>query len=315
MSGLPEPSPDVRIRTGTRPAGRGTSVRDVADWDGQGLPPIAAERARRAAAGGAWTSLLTAPGAAGLQVAGFEPVGEVMGSIVQQVGWAGYRGCGMYGGGFAGWNATTVTSAGRFTGYGPYVDALNRGYGTAMGRMLEEAATIGADGVVGVGLTTDHLDARAREFMALGTAVRARGTVRPQRPFSTDLPAQDVAKLMTAGWVPTDLVFGISVAIRHDDWRTRQQASWGAGNVEVSGYTELVTHVRADARSLFRRHVQAAGAEGAVVSSMTLRTWEIEPGENHRDHVAEASVFGTSLARFRTGVRAPTRTLTYLPLR
>ena len=47
----------------------------VADWDGQGLPPIAAERARRAAAGGAWTSLLTAPAAAGLQVAGFEPVG------------------------------------------------------------------------------------------------------------------------------------------------------------------------------------------------------------------------------------------------
>ena len=108
----------------------------VADWDGQGLPPIAAERARRAAAGGAWTSLLTAPAAAGLQVAGFEPVGEVMGSIVQQIGWTGYRGCGMYGGGFAGWDTTTVSAAGRLTGYGPYVDALNHGYETAMSRML-----------------------------------------------------------------------------------------------------------------------------------------------------------------------------------
>ena len=54
----------------------------MADWDGRGLPPVAAERVRRAAAGGPWTSLLTAPAAAGLQVAGFDPVGEVMGSIV-----------------------------------------------------------------------------------------------------------------------------------------------------------------------------------------------------------------------------------------
>jgi hypothetical protein len=61
--------------------------------------------------------------------------------------------------------------------------------------------------------------------------------------------------------------------------------------------------------------VAATGAEGAVVSSMTLRTWEVEPAENHRDHVAEATVFGTSLVRFHTGVAAPTRLLTYLPLR
>jgi uncharacterized protein YbjQ (UPF0145 family) len=298
-----------------------TRVGRMADWDGRGLPPVAAERVRRAAAGGPWTSLLTAPAAAGLQVAGFDPVGEVMGSIVQHVGWAGYRGCGVWGsglgGGLGGWNATTVTSSSRqrFAGYGPYVDALNHGYTTAMSRMLEEAATIGADGVVGVALTTDNLDSRAREFMALGTAVRARSAVRPRRPFSTHLPGQDVAKLVTAGWMPTDLVFGISVAVRHDDWRTQRQASWGAGNVEVSGYTELITHVRADARALFGRHVQAAGAEGAVVSSMALRTWEIEPAENHRDHVAEASVFGTSLVRFHTGGAAPTRSLTYLPLR
>jgi uncharacterized protein YbjQ (UPF0145 family) len=287
----------------------------VADWDGRGLPPVAAERVRRAAAGGPWTSLLTAPAAAGLEVAGFDPVGEVMGSIVMQVGWAGYRGCGLYGA--AGWTATAVGSANamQMSGYGPYADALRHGYGTATSRMLQEAAIIGADGVVGVALTTDHLDGRSREFVALGTAVRARGGVRPHRPFSTHLPGQDVAKLIAAGWMPTDLVFGISVAIRHDDWTTYQQSSWGAGNIEVSGYTRLVTHVRADARRRFREHVAAAGADGAVVSSMDLRAWEIEPSENHRDHVAEASVFGTALVRFHTATSAPSRTLTYLPLR
>ena len=204
----------------------------------------------------------------------------------------------MYGGGFAGWNSHDRRRAGRLTGYGPYVDALNRGYETAMSRMLEEAATIGADGVVGVALKTDHLDARAREFVALGTAVRARGPVRPRRPFSTHLPGQDVAKLVTAGWMPTDLVFGISVAIRHDDWRTRGRRRGARATSRWRATRSWSAYVRADARSLFARHVQAAGAEGAVVSSMDLRTWEIEPGENHRDHVAEASFFGTSLVRF-----------------
>ncbi|MFC4947660.1 heavy metal-binding domain-containing protein [Pseudonocardia sp. GCM10023141] len=282
----------------------------MADWDGRGLPPVAAERARRAAAGGAWTSLLSAPAAAGLEAAGFDPVGEVMGSMVQRIGWAGYRGCGVYG--IGGGYGVQPTS---FTGFAPYADALNRGYTTAMDRMLQEASTIGADGVVGVRLTTTRMDNNAREFTALGTAVRARSATRPLRVFSTDLPGQDVAKLVAAGWIPTDLVFGLSVAIRHDDWATRQQSSWAAGNTEVSGYTELITHTRADARARFGRHVRATGADGAVVSSMDLQTWSIEPGENHRDHVAEASVFGTALARFHAPAAAPTRTLTFLSLK
>ena len=291
----------------------------MADWDGRGLPPVAAARVARAAAGGPWTSLLSAPAAAGLEVAGFDPVGEVMGSIVMQIGWAGYRGCGGWSAGGAygtfGTARTVTSSTSRFSGYAPYVAALNHGYETAMGRMLQEAAGIGADGVVGVLLKTDHLDANNREFVALGTAVRSRGQARPRRPFNTSLPAQDVAKLVMGGWMPTDLVFGLSVAIRHDDWRTQQQSSWGAGNTEVGGYTELVSHVRHDARQLFTRHVRAAGAEGAIVSSMGLRVWSIEPAENHRDHVAEAHVFGTSLVQFRSTAHPTRRALTYLPLR
>ncbi len=286
----------------------------MTDWDGRGLPPVAAERARRAAAGGAWTSLLTAPGAAGLHVAGFDPVGEVMGSMVQKIGWVGFRGCGAFGA-WGGGMTVTSSDRSRFSGYAPYVDALNLGYGTAMSRMVLEAQTIGADGIVGVSLRMSQMDGGAREFTALGTAVRADCATRPRRVFSTHLPGQDVAKLVTAGWMPTDLVFGISVAIRHDDWQTRQQSSWGAGNVEVTGYTELITHTRADARDRFGRHVHESGADGAIVSSMDLRAWEIEPSENHRDHVAEATIFGTSLVRFHTSTAVPTRSLTYLPLR
>jgi uncharacterized protein YbjQ (UPF0145 family) len=287
-------------------------------WDGRGLPPVATERARRAAAGGAWTSLLTAPAAAGLEVAGFDAVGEVMGCMVERIGWAGYRGCGGYG--FYGTGgARTITSGQRstpgFAGYAPYAKALEVGYGTAMSRMITEAATIGADGVVGVRLSQTGMGNSAHEFTAIGTAVRARSRTRPHRVFSTHLAGQDVAKLVMAGWVPADLVFGISVAIRHDDWATRQQRSMFAGNTEIGGYTELIIHTRADARNQFARHVHATGADGAVVARMTLRTWEIEPAENHTDHVAEATIFGTALARFHRTAAPPTRSLTILPLR
>ncbi|MDT7635339.1 MAG: hypothetical protein QOI50_7269, partial [Pseudonocardiales bacterium] len=130
----------------------------MADWDGRGLPPVAAARVARFASGGLRTSLLSVPGAAGVESVGLRPVGEVMGCIVQHIGFAGWQGCGYYGfgGGFGGGlgggiggglggglgggipgtfgggiaggvNPRTVTSSGRgYSGYRPYVDALYR---------------------------------------------------------------------------------------------------------------------------------------------------------------------------------------------
>jgi uncharacterized protein YbjQ (UPF0145 family) len=285
-------------------------------WDGTGLPPAAAARMARFQADGVRTSLLDVPGATAVTGVGLPPVGEVMGCMVEHIGWAGFGGCGYWGPG-AGWGLGTVTSGSgaRYAGFAPYVDALYRGYDTALARMLTEARAMGADGVVGVRLSVEHLGQDNREFVALGTAVRANGGVHAPRPFVTDLPGADVAKLLHAGWVPVSIAFGISVAVRHDDYATQQQArAWG-DNTEVSGYTELVQHVRHDARTRFAEHTARAGAEGAIVSHMSLRIWEREPAEGHRDHVAESTVFGTTLVRFHRARTAPTRALTVLPLR
>jgi uncharacterized protein YbjQ (UPF0145 family) len=265
-------------------------------------------RIARAAESEVWTSLLSVPAAAGLRTTGLEPAGEVMGSIVQQISLAG-AGCGVYPTGLVG----GLLGPPGGTGFGPYADALNKGYATAMARMRREATGIGADGIVGITLTTSSLGSGVVEFTALGTAVRTPGTRRPHRVFTTALSGVDVAKLMAAGWLPAALVLGVSVAIRHDDWQTRQQLSWGAGNTEVDGYTQLVSHTRADARHRFTRHAREAGADGAIVSSMAVRMWSIEPSENHRDHVAEAMVFGTAIARFAQPAPAPS--LMILPLR
>jgi uncharacterized protein YbjQ (UPF0145 family) len=289
-----------------------------AAWDGRGLPPVARARIARAAADGVRTSLLPANGLAGLEAAGFDMVGEVLGTIVMQIGWTGFGGCGytpMLGG--WGFDPGTVTSGGgsRWAGYAPYVDALNYGRDTALDRMVTEAGALGADGVVGVRFTDERTTDGKREFMALGTAVRSRGRQRPARPFVTDLSGQHVAKLLSAGWVPAGIAYGISVAVRHDDWRTRSQSAVFAGNTEVSGYTELMTHVRADARREFAVQAARLGGDSALMTSMWHHVWDYEPSENHRDHVAECVITGNAIARFHTTARAATTSLSILPLR
>jgi uncharacterized protein YbjQ (UPF0145 family) len=286
-------------------------------WDGRGLPPVAAERIARATRSGVRTSLLSAPAALSLGSVGLDPIGEVMGCIVENIGWQGYAGCGAtYGFGSQFLTAPPITidtRQSRWAAFRPYADAIRRGYATALSRLLQEATALGADGVVGIRLRIDPLG-NAREFTALGTAVRARSAVRPSRPFTTDLPGSDVAKLMQSGWVPSGLLVAFEVAIRHDDWQTYTQVgSWV--NVEVTGYTELTQHVRGVVRSDIRQQLRRTGADGFVASAIDLHVFEIEPGENHRDHVAEALMVGTSLARFRrlSPVDRP-RALTILPV-
>ncbi|MGH9171008.1 MAG: heavy metal-binding domain-containing protein [Acidimicrobiales bacterium] len=294
-------------------------------WDGRGLPPAATARMARGAEGGPGASLFGISGQAALEACGFSVVGEVMGCIVEHIGFQGYAGCGWvpsnYGnlGGFpqrygAGPVATRTASQG-FGAYTPYVDALYHGYDTAILRMLLECRDLRGDGVVGVTLKQTHMGEGNREFLVYGTAVRAHAKQRPANIFSTLLPAHDVAKLLHRGWVPAGITLGIALAIRHDDFFTRQQASAWSGNTEVSGFTELVHRVRQDARQQFSRRVKAFGADGGILSDMTLDIWEVEPAEQHRDHVALASVLGTSVARFGGGGRDPsTASLSILSL-
>jgi uncharacterized protein YbjQ (UPF0145 family) len=281
---------------------------------------VARARIDRAAADGVRTSLLSADGLAGLEAAGFEMVGEVLGTTVMQIGFSGYGGCGWQpglGGGFGGGYGGPAVVSGRspWSGYDPYVRAVRHGRDTALNRLHQEAAGLGADGVVGVRLTEERMDGQKREFMALGTAVRSRGRQRPKTPFTTDLGGQDVAKLIMAGWVPAGLAYGISVAVRHDDWRTRQQVGAWAGNTEVSGYTELLTHVRAQARRDFGSLAAKLGGDAALMSGLQSRMWPVEIGENHTDHVAECVITGNAIARFHAGHLPTTSSLTILPLR
>lgn len=271
--------------------------------DGAWLPDAARDRLARFSSSGVRTSLLPVAGAVGVESVGLTPVAEVMGCIVQQIGWTGGSGYGMGAYGLGQVN------------FRPYVEALYRGYNTALARMTTEAAAMGADGVVGVRLTRTHLGQSAQEFVALGSAVRAQSRHRPARPFTAALPGQDVAKLMQSGWVPARIAVGIAVEAQYLDWRSRNQMGVFAGNTEVSGPTELITRVRHLARDTFGRHAADTHADGAIVSDIQLHTWDQEVN-NAILVCAESKVFGTAISRFHDGAR-PTRgnALTIMPLR
>lgn len=273
----------------------------MAGTDSEWLPEVAKARLARYDAVGLKTSLLSVNGTVGIESVGLRQVGEVMGCIVQNIGWTGGLNYGM--GGFIG-----------SVSFQPYVDALYHGFDTALGRMTTEARAMGADGIVGVRLTRARLGENAQEFVALGTAVRAESSRRPRRVFTTDLAGQDVAKLMQAGWVPVRIAIGIAVESQFLDWASRSQMSVMAGNAEVTAYTQLINRVRAKSRQSFAAHARGTRADGAIVASMNLRSWHQEAG-NAPLLCAESSVFGTTIGRFHSGHRAPTRALTIMPLR
>jgi uncharacterized protein YbjQ (UPF0145 family) len=282
----------------------------MSEWDGQGLPPVAKARIRRASETHARTSLLSTGGATALAGIGISPIGEVMGCVVEHIGFAGF-GCGWYGGGRFLSVPTGYMGGTGSEGYAPYRDAIYYGYEQALRRLLLEAQALQADGVVDIRWTQQRLDdVGNREFVAIGTAVRADSASRPAHLFSTDLSGQDVAKLLHAGWAPSGLTLGLAVSVRHDDYYTRSQASsWSFANQEVAGYTELVTHVRDSARQAFSDRAARQGGDTAIVSHMGMQVWGVEPSDGHRDHVAEASVIGTAVVRFDTHARPdPTTT-------
>jgi uncharacterized protein YbjQ (UPF0145 family) len=287
------------------------------------LPLKAQERLADLASRQVFTSDLSVAEFEVIRSVGFEPVGQVMGSCVYQIGYAGYGSCGWVGGGFSpgGWSTTAGLRLGTAFGGGfePLVHALRDVRHRAMERARAEAAALGGDGVVAVRLTMSRFPGttNAVEFQAIGTAVRAAGPHRPRRPFLSDLSGQDFAKALSAGYVPVDLVLGIAVEIRHDDWATRSSASaLNVQNTEVPGYTELVTAARAEARRAIEADLARVGGQVAVVSDLQLRIHEqgCLVYQGGTDHIAEATIVGTALAAIPGAPRKAAKQLAVLPV-
>ena len=266
-----------------------------------------------------WTSTHSTAEFAAVRSVGFDPVGLVMGTTVQQLGYRGWGGCGQYGVGYG--SGSRVAGTGRssksyYVGYAPLVSAMYAARRRAVQRLVTECRQAGGDGIVGTHLTMRPFPgiSDAVEFQAIGTAVRGNGSRHLRDPFVTDLTGQDFAKLLMSGWMPCGLVFGVAIGVRHDDSRT-QRATLSWRNAEVPGYTQLVQETRAQVRREIEEDVVRHGGEGLVVRGMRLRIREQEcPNGNARDHVAEATLVGTAVTRFTVHPSPEARPLLMLHL-
>jgi uncharacterized protein YbjQ (UPF0145 family) len=271
----------------------------------EGLPPAAAARLAELQSSGTWGSALSTDEFAAIRSVGFEPVGQVFGAAVYSAGsTTGYT-CpgagGSPGDGRPPQPAAQVSGPGGPGSFGPLVQTMNLARQTAVGRMITECAGLGGHGVVGVRLTRGSFPLGGPQFTAIGTAVRAVGVAPGQSvPFTAEVSGQDFAKLMMAGWVPVGLVLGISIGSRHDDRTTTRQARWISGNAEVAGWTELVSQARDDARRQLESDVRRLGADGVVIATMEMqaRQRDCPLAVGRRDHIVEATLIGTAIARF-----------------
>jgi uncharacterized protein YbjQ (UPF0145 family) len=292
---------------------------------GEELPATAESRLAEIRASGTWGSSLSADEFAAIKGTGFEPVGQVLGAAVYNIGYTGGYSCPGAWAGYGGFltptsGVTAVSGAGHAGAFGPMVRTLYEARRKAISRMEAECLELGGHGIVGVQLTIGSFPAGGLEFKAIGTAIRAPGVAPLSRPFTSDLSGQDFAKLNRAGWVPAGLVLGISIGSRHDDWLTVTQTRWSGGNAEVHGYTDLVNQTRHDARSQLERDVSRFGATGVVVQEMNMRVREREcpMQEGRRDHIVEATIIGTAIARFakeRSSAPAPLTIISLDPKR
>ena len=276
------------------------------------LPPAAEARLAEIRRSGTWGSSLTSDEFAAVRSAGFEPAGQVLGAAVYNIGYTGGYGCpgawGSYSMAWAPAGRTQVSSRGGYGSFGPMVKTLYDARRTAIARMVAECVELGGHGVVGVRLTLAGFPAGGVEFKAIGTAIRAPGAPPLRRPFSSDLSGQDFAKLVRSGWMPAGLALGISIAARHDDWRTVGQTRWSAGNAEVTGWTDLVNEARHDGRQQLAADVRRIGGEGVVIADMNMRIREREcpVQEGGRDHIVEVVSIGTAIVAFNSSQKERT---------
>ncbi|MEV7585368.1 heavy metal-binding domain-containing protein [Streptomyces erythrochromogenes] len=248
--------------------------------------------------GPTWDSALSGEEFTAIGGVGFEPVGQVLGTAVFNIGYTGVWGCP------GRWAVTDDGKPVPSSRWAPSLSQLVRtmyaARRSALARAVAECGALGGDGIVGVDLQVGEFAAGGMEFTVRGTAVRARSRIRPCAPFTSHLGGQDFARLIDAGWVPVALAFGVAFAIRHDDWRTSFRIPFAARNQEVDCYTELIGHVRREARKQLALDTEKHGGDGVVVNDLELRVGESECPSygSTRDLTAEAVFVGTSIARF-----------------
>ncbi len=213
---------------------------------------------------------------------GFHPVGLVMGSSIYHTGIQTRK-----------WNQSQEMTK--------LTEAMYNARELAMTRMEEEAAELGADGVVGVRLDVNYYEwgKDAAEFIAIGTAVKAEDGVSRHnklgKPFTSDLSGQDFWTLSQTGYTPQGLVMG--TCVYHIAHRGLGQTLGTTGqNVELPNFTQALYEARELAMTRMQDEANQLGATGIVGVRLE------EKSHQWGSHTIEFLAIGTAVTRSGGGV-------------
>lgn len=225
------------------------------------------------------------------QEAGYQPLGLVMGTAFCQVSFFGF---------FRSYRTTT----GELTAISAaQLMARER----AVARLQQEAALLGANGVIGVRLkrNQESWHQRTMEFTAVGTAIRIPNRDPDPQPFTSDLSGQEFWQLHQAGYYPRGLVFGVCSYYVHTDWSTRSLTRGGlfgpgsSQNQEIQSYTQGFQTARHLAMERLKTDLQKHRATGAVGMKIEMGVEDIEYEINdvtYHDLLAHFVAVGTSIS-------------------
>ena len=237
---------------------------------------------------------------------GFAPLGQVMGSCVYHVGYQWNR---------ANWSNASLWGGGSSYELQTLTEAYRHARVLTFGRLAQEAALLGATGVLGVRLTRKEHEwgSDLLEFSAFGTAIRERDVPAPAagsdaaRLFLSDLSGQDFWKLRQAGFRPVGVAAGNCTYYQIPSWQT-QAATGGAGfffgttwqNQELQDYTQALYQARELGMGRLSHEARALGGVGLVGVDMRVdaEPVEVEIGnDRHRtDMMYHFNVMGTVIA-------------------
>ncbi len=240
------------------------------------IPLVAAERLGRFASREEPGEHAPAPFSSDLRVSewsalarlGVTPLTQVMGSSIYHVGWQPTY-----------YNVPTEVRV--------LSDAYNESRRLALGRLLEEARTCGADAVLGVRIDQGAHDwaPSAIEFIALGTAVRLAPAMREDGASTvlSDLDGQEFVQLCQAGVRPVGIAAHTSVHYVPASGQTQMaQSGWGSSwaNQELVDFSQGVYEAREKAMGFVTSQVIELGGDGVVGVELRehSRTHEVRRG-------------------------------------
>jgi uncharacterized protein YbjQ (UPF0145 family) len=143
-----------------------------------------------------------------------------------------------------------------------FSDVFNLTRHLALQRIVAEAASVGANAVVGI--TTTVLPFQGvHEMMMMGTAAHNPALPAGQPPVTSDLTCQEMWNLSNMGYAPIKLVLGTAVySLGIVGGMMAALKSFSRG--EISELTSLIYDAREHAIGLIRQEAAALGADDVV---------------------------------------------------